>query len=161
MAERLPRRPRRHRRHRVWAGAVWTLATAGAGAQLPPAAAPADTACGAQLPAAGRQVLRGPQGLQLAFSPMPHPVPLGQHFQLRVQVCPGPGQAWPRALQVAADMPAHRHGMNYQPTVQTTAPGHYRVQGLLWHMPGHWRWTFSLDLGDASAPLRLVHDDRL
>lgn len=135
-----------------------------AAASTPAASTPADAApaaCGATLPLAGRQLLAGPGGLQLAFSPTPHPVPLGRHFQLAVQVCPGPGQAWPRTLSVDAEMPAHRHGMNYRPTVHTTIPGRYRVDGLLWHMPGQWRWTFTLDLGDAGTPLRLVHNTRL
>jgi hypothetical protein len=114
-------------------------------AQTPSAMPPA---CGQQVPAAGRQLLNGPDGLQLAWAPQPAKLVVGQTFALLVQVCPAAGQPMPAGLQVDADMPAHRHGMNYLPSVQATGAGVYRVQGLMLHMPGQWRWRFAL-----TAPL--------
>ena len=49
------------------------------------------------------------------------PIVVSRHFALDVVVCPKPGAAAPRSLAVDATMPAHRHGMNYRPTI--TAAG--------------------------------------
>ncbi|MXU65091.1 hypothetical protein [Oceanomicrobium pacificus] len=40
---------------------------------------------------------------------------------------------------VTATMPAHGHGMNYRPTIRQDGAGAYRIDGLLFHMPGLWR----------------------
>jgi hypothetical protein len=41
-------------------------------------------------------------------------------------------------------MPAHRHGMNYRPTVAARGGGRYRAEGLLLHMPGAWEFRFDV-----------------
>ena len=93
--------------------------------------------CGAELDAAHR--LMATAALQegavtVAFAPDPAPWAVGRHFSLRGVVC-GPA----RLLRVDADMPAHRHGMNYRPTLQLQEEGRFTAQGLLLHMPGRWR----------------------
>jgi hypothetical protein len=35
-------------------------------------------------------------------------------------------------------MPEHRHGMNYRARLGPEGPGRWRVDGLVWHMPGRW-----------------------
>jgi len=42
-------------------------------------------------------------------------------------------------------MPEHRHGMNYRPEVKPLAPGRWRAEGLLFHMPGKWEFVFVVD----------------
>jgi cytochrome c peroxidase len=42
-------------------------------------------------------------------------------------------------------MPAHRHGMNYVPTVKRLRPGRWRAAGLMLHMPGEWELVFTLE----------------
>lgn len=81
---------------------------------------------------------------RVAFVPQPAPLVSGRHFSLDLVVCPLGGAALPVALQVDADMPAHRHGMNYRPTVRALGDGRYRVDGLLLHMPGRWRLLFDI-----------------
>jgi hypothetical protein len=81
-------------------------------------------------------------------------LPLNRHFQLELQVCPAQPLPPPR---VDADMPAHRHGMNYRTTVLALPePGRYRAEGLLLHMPGRWRLIVELAL--PQGPLRLTHE---
>lgn len=101
--------------------------------------------CGSALDARHRQQLRG-GGHALAYVALPPPLAVGRHFALDIVVCPRPGAAPPLALRVDADMPAHRHGMNYRPTVRTLGDGRYRAEGLLLHMPGRWRLLFELSL---------------
>ena len=99
--------------------------------------------CGAQLDARGRrQIDSGTH--RLAFAPRPGPLAVGRHFGLDVVVCPREGSSQPVSLRVDAEMPQHRHGMNYLPTVQRLGDGRYRVEGMMFHMPGRWRLNFDL-----------------
>jgi len=118
-------------------------------------AARADDSCGAALKAPNPRIAAA-DGVRIAFVSQPAPVPVGQHFELDFEVC---GTAAVRAdapIQVDADMPAHRHGMNYRATVSSLRPGVYRAQGLMFHMPGRWRVIFDLPLEDRM--LRLTHE---
>jgi len=81
---------------------------------------------------------------RVVFVPQPAPLASGRHFGLDITVCPRGGATLPLALRVDADMPAHRHGMNYRPTVRALGEGRYRAEGLLLHMPGRWRFSFEL-----------------
>ena len=114
-------------------------------------------ACGDSLPATGRQVLdRG--GVQLAYAPQGGSVPLGRHFALDVEVCASAGSTPPQLMRVDADMPAHRHGMNYRSTLRTLSPGRYLAEGLMWHMPGRWRLTFELAAPPGQPVQRITHE---
>lgn len=62
-------------------------------------------------------------------------IPLAEPFGLVVTLCPARAEL--RAVD--ATMPAHRHGMNYRPSVERLADGRWQVDGLLWHMAGEWR----------------------
>ena len=111
--------------------------------------------CGDELPSAAR-VRVGQGGTALAFVPRPAPLAIGRHFSVDVVVC-GAAGAPPRTLaRVDADMPAHRHGMNYRPTIRSLGSDRYAVDGLMFHMPGRWRFMF--DLGNGADTVRLVHE---
>lgn len=112
-------------------------------------------ACGDTLPQPGRAVIAA-DDLQLAYAPTRWPLPLGEPFALEVELCDGPSgsRVLPTLLQVDADMPAHRHGLNYRVALRQTGPARYRAEGLLLHMPGRWRLLF--DIGPAQAPRRLI-----
>lgn len=60
--------------------------------------------------------------------------PLAEPFSLQVLLCPP--EATLRAVD--ATMPAHRHGMNYRPSLRSLGGGRWQVDGLLWHMAGTW-----------------------
>ena len=49
-------------------------------------------------------------------------VKVSEHFAIDVAACAKSGVA-PETLTVDAQMPEHRHGMNYRPTVTRLAPG--------------------------------------
>lgn len=99
--------------------------------------------CGAALDARHRIRIESPSHT-VAFAPLPAPWRSAHHFALDIEVCPRGQASMPVALRVDADMPAHRHGMNYAATVRQTAPGRYRAEGLMFHMPGRWRVIFDL-----------------
>jgi hypothetical protein len=78
----------------------------------------------------------------VAFRPRAAPA-VGQLFALDLALCAKSGPP-PQRVQVDAHMPAHRHGMNYVPSVQIVTEGLYRAEGLMLHMPGRWEFLFEL-----------------
>lgn len=134
------------------------LAGAGAGAGLVMllAATSAHAACGDGLPKAGRQTL-AQGGLQVVFVPRPAPWSVGRHFALDIALCPLAGAPAPTLLGVDAEMPAHRHGMNYRPSIRRLGNGRFVADGLMLHMPGQWRLWFEVQPGPDAAPLRLAY----
>lgn len=116
------------------------------------ALAPAMAAtCGEHLDAKARRQIDG-EGVTLAYAAQPSPIPLDRHFKLAVAVC----GVQATGLRVDADMPAHRHGMNYRTTVQAAGDGRFEAKGLLFHMPGRWRLIFDVDVGGKT--LRLTQE---
>ena len=102
-------------------------------------------ACGDNLPERGRLFAES-SGWQVAFVPVPGPLASGKTFSLNLVVCPTtPGTQLLR-LGVDADMPAHKHGMNYRTVVKATDGSRYRADGLLFHMPGRWRFLLELEV---------------
>ncbi len=108
-------------------------------------------ACGEGLPWRAAEA-----GHSVAFRALPEPIVAGRHFKLELQLCAPAGQPPGRELRVDADMPAHRHGMNYRASLEALGDGRYRAEGLLFHMPGRWRFIF--DVATAQGPLRLTHE---
>ena len=91
--------------------------------------------------------------LVVLYRTLPAAVEVGRHFSVEAVVCaPAPA----RLLRVDADMPEHRHGMNYRARVSTGSDGRYVAEGLLFHMPG--RWRLLLDVERAAGTERLAAD---
>jgi hypothetical protein len=63
---------------------------------------------------------------------------VGEIFELNIIACqesePFVGQ-----IKASAVMPAHNHGMNYQPNITMKSPGQYIGTGFVFHMLGTWR----------------------
>ncbi|AXT27121.1 hypothetical protein D1823_11350 [Ruegeria sp. AD91A] len=74
-------------------------------------------------------------------------IPLAQPFSILVSVCDGTAV---RQLHVDAIMPAHRHGMNYTPNVTALGGGAFRVDDMLFHMPGLWELQVDVDINGQS-----------
>ena len=90
----------------------------------------------------------------IAYRTVPSPIVNGEHFALDIAVCPIGNAPAPRAVRVDASMPAHRHGMNYRPTVAAKGRGRYRAEGLLFHMNG--RWEIAFDVVTAARSERIT-----
>jgi hypothetical protein len=95
----------------------------------------------------------------VAWRTTPANPPVGQHFVVDLAVCPKAGVPAPTVVRVDATMPDHRHGMNYKPTVTASAPGRFRAEGLMFHMPG--RWQFVFEVGDGRRVDRVTADETL
>jgi hypothetical protein len=93
----------------------------------------------------------------LAWRTEPAPLPLGEFFGVTVSACHRSG-ARLTTMKIDATMPAHRHGMNYLPTVAAEGGGRFLARGLLFHMPGRWELAFDLATDDARETLRASVD---
>ena len=110
---------------------------------LGPGLAAAADGCGAALGAGAARAES--EHYAIVYRTVPDPVAVGRPFALDAVVCPKSGSVPLTGLRVDAQMPAHRHGMNYRPTVTAEGAGRYRAEGLLFHMPGQWQFVFDFD----------------
>lgn len=83
-------------------------------------------------------------------------IPMAKHFALEVQLCNKDGVSAARLLKTDATMPEHRHGMNYRPAITPMGAGRFRVEGMMFHMAGHWELAFEVRTG--KELVRLTHD---
>jgi hypothetical protein len=121
-----------------------------------PAAPVAASACGVPADFAARaRVEEG--GVVIVYRTVPDTIVVGQHFSIDALVCADTGS--PVLARVDAQMPEHRHGMNYRPTVAPSGTGRYVAQGLMFHMPGRWQLVF--DVERAGQRMRLTSDVHL
>jgi hypothetical protein len=107
-------------------------------------ACPLSAADGTEVAGAGVQAawrVAGPPGAAIEPS---------RPFSLQVRLCPSTAEL----LAVDATMPAHRHGMNYRPSLHPLGDGRWRVDGLLFHMAGAWELTWDVRLGERRERLR-------
>jgi hypothetical protein len=84
------------------------------------------------------------------FRTIPATIEIGRHFSVEAIVCATPPA---RGLRVDAQMPEHRHGMNYRPQVSTAPDGRYVADGFLFHMPGRWEIVFDVERGGRTERL--------
>jgi hypothetical protein len=91
----------------------------------------------------------------LWMATQPASVPIGAEFAVDAVLC-AKGQAKAEAIGFDAWMPAHRHGMNSRPSVESLGGGRWRAEGFLFHMPGRWQFTFDVDT--AAGRERLTRD---
>ena len=90
------------------------------------------------------------------YSFSPDPIPKNEHFSMQVVVTRKDGGELPKdfSIQVDADMPAHGHGINTAPEIKKLPSGAYQVDGLLFHMGGH--WELYIDAMEGGIPDRAI-----
>jgi len=120
-----------------------------------PLAAPATDgdACTIEAQLDGRQTVESAR-YRVAYRTQPERIVVGEHFALELTVCPHGRTPQPDTVRVDAQMPEHRHGMNYKATITSQGDGRYRAEGLLFHMPG--RWVFIFDVRAAGQTDRVT-----
>ena len=91
----------------------------------------------------------------LTYTPSLNPIPFQKLFSLDVKVFDAKDKT--TALkgvsldQVRATMPAHKHGMNVEPSIKKTGDGAFLVEGMRFHMKGTGRngyWLLEFVLND-------------
>lgn len=71
--------------------------------------------------------------------------PLSQPFSFVIQVCSDKPMT---DATVDATMPAHQHGMNYEPRVTVNADNVLQVDDMVFHMPGVWEIELIVIIGE-------------
>ncbi|WP_170383475.1 hypothetical protein [Ruegeria atlantica] len=97
--------------------------------------------------AAGQRMsseIRDAPAVHVAFNE----IPLAQPFSILLTVC---SEIAVSELRVDAVMPAHQHGMNYLPVVTATGDGVFRVDDMLFHMPGMWELQVDFEYNGQSV----------
>ena len=85
------------------------------------------------------------QSYRVRYQSHPAIIPLNQSFDLEVWIKSSAEDSEPTfSLWVDARMPEHRHGMVRQPKIIALGQGHFRVTGMLFHMPGRWELYFDI-----------------
>ncbi|CAN5728394.1 hypothetical protein BH11PSE3_BH11PSE3_11930 [soil metagenome] len=91
----------------------------------------------------------------VALRPEPMRIEVGEPFSLLLNVCTKSDNP-AELVAIDANMPDHRHGMNYRPTIVAAGEGRYRVEGMVFHMPG--RWEINMDVRAGEESERLSHE---
>lgn len=85
----------------------------------------------------------------IEWKSIPAPIPVNDYFDLDVLVSqPLKPLHYDVNLEVNAGMLAHDHGMYTRPVIEKLERGHFRVRGMLFHMPGEWYVTFRIARGE-------------
>jgi hypothetical protein len=110
-----------------------------------------------QLPgAASKTVADEKSGVAVAYRFAPAQPKIGEFFVVEFAVCDRAGNVAADALRVDAQMPAHRHGMNFQPKIASAGANMFRAEGMMFHMPGKWQLIF--ERRAAAGTARLTSD---
>jgi hypothetical protein len=91
----------------------------------------------------------------VAFRPEPMRIEVGEPFSLLFNICTKNDKP-AELVAIDAQMPEHKHGMNYRPTIVSLGNGRYRVDGMVFHMPGRWELAIDVRAGEESE--RLSHE---
>ncbi len=75
-------------------------------------------------------------------------IPLAQPFSILVTVC---GDVAVSEVRIDAIMPAHQHGLNYTPNITALGDRVFRVDNMLFHMPGLWELQVDATFGGRSV----------
>ncbi len=89
-------------------------------------------------------------GSKIVTSLVAKQIKIGAQFAIELLACEG----IEKIRSIDARMPAHGHGMNYQPTLTRTAQGQYLAEGFLFHMPGTWELMIDAEKDGERVKLR-------
>lgn len=83
----------------------------------------------------------------IVYRSEPAVIEIGRPFAVEAIVCVKDPTIRATGLSIDAFMPKHRHGMNYRAEVSAKGSGRYVAEGMLFHMPGRWRFLFDVEVG--------------
>ena len=98
-----------------------------------------------------------------AWRPTQGPVEMGPSFAIEIRLASEkagpPLDLSTQQIAIGARMPEHQHGMLQTTEITRLAPGHYRIEGLRFHMLGYWQ--LHLDISQPPITERAQFDIRL
>lgn len=98
----------------------------------------------------GTAIVVEEDGGRVVTSLVPDGIRVGEQFSIELAACAG----IENLRSINARMPAHGHGMNYQPTLTRTQDGNFQAEGFLFHMPGIWELMIEAEKDGKRIKLR-------
>lgn len=88
-------------------------------------------------------------GFVVEVAPLGGPIPMNVAFAVELALFAPDGVTplEPEEVTLDARMEEHEHGMLRDVALEPTAPGHWRAQGLLFHMVGVWQFQVDVRQG--------------
>lgn len=84
-------------------------------------------------------------------------VPLSKPFSLFIHVC---DQADVGDLNIEVVMPRHQHGLNYTPKITTLDNNQFKIENMVFHMPGFWEFRVTLTQGKNTFQYTYPHSQK-
>lgn len=84
------------------------------------------------------------ENYDISVTTLPPKIAVGDLFAVQLDVCRKDGSGFDGDISARAIMPAHKHGMNYEPEVVSAKDGRYILEGFAFHMQGQWQFQFDL-----------------
>jgi len=105
-------------------------------------------------------VLESEQGFyRLSYESQLNPIVINQMHSWILHVDNADGKAVSDAeISVGGGMPQHNHGLATAPSIMAIGNGNYQLQGLRFHMMGHWELELSISSGGIEDKVLVVLD---
>ncbi|PHQ69982.1 MAG: hypothetical protein COB93_06615 [Sneathiella sp.] len=94
----------------------------------------------------------------ISVTTIPAVITVGELFKVDLEVCRKDGAPFNGEVTAAATMPAHKHGMNYQPEVIAVEESVHHMEGFAFHMLGSWQFAFQIRENGKTETILLDYD---
>lgn len=98
------------------------------------------------------------QSYNIALHTIPKAIVVGEPFSVSMWICEKTGATYNGTVSANATMPMHKHGMNYEPSIEALGNGSYLLNGFVFHMQGKWQFLFEIESNGKSEVLSLDHN---
>jgi hypothetical protein len=90
-----------------------------------------------------------PEGIRIQVFSELNPLAINQIHSWHIRVLNADGTRLQPELSISGGMPEHNHGLPTAPQITGTLDnGDYLLEGMRFHMPGHWQLRFDLSVDD-------------
>ncbi len=108
----------------------------------------------------GASVLESEKGFfRLSYESQLKPIVINQMHSWILHIDNAKGEAVNDAvITVGGGMPQHNHGLATAPSIMAMDNGNYQLQGLRFHMMGHWELELNISSGGVEDKVLVVLD---
>ncbi len=105
-------------------------------------------------------VLESEKGLfKLSYESQLNPIVINQMHSWILHIENAAGNAVSDAeITVSGGMPQHNHGLATAPSIKAVGNGNYQLQGLRFHMMGHWELELNISSGATKDKVVVILD---
>ncbi len=117
-------------------------------------------ACNASAQQESASVLESEKGFfRLSYESQLNPIVINQMHSWTLHIDDADGNAVSDAeITVGGGMPQHNHGLATAPSIKAVGNGNYQLQGLRFHMMGHWELELNISSGATEDKVVVILD---